>query len=181
MKTAAGLFVVLALVATAPTMAQQNVPPPGTTLTGHLKCGEAQLTAQTQYLDVPDHDRQVLIQTLELTGPDKGATKLVHDGRMFRQSFLKDTPVLDASATGWACLESTNGQRYVYVLYTCTEGLARPRCAGTKREWPRLFDTSGALLNAHYPRSGSRTPALMKKLGLARYLSEGVSLEDVTE
>jgi hypothetical protein len=182
MKAAARLFVVMALVAAAPAMSKENASPsPGPMLTGHLKCGEAQLTAQTQYLDVPSRDRQVLTQTLELTNPGKGTTKLAHDGRVFRQPFLKDTPVLDASATGWACLEGTGGKRYVYVLYTCTESPARPRCAGTKREWPRLFDTEGAPLNARYPHSGSRTPALMKKLGLGHYLSEGVSLEDVTE
>lgn len=181
MKSTAGLFLALALAATAPAMAQPNAPSSPAMLTGHLECGEAQLTAQTQYLEVPGHDRQVLTQTLELTRPGKGTTKLAHDGREFRQPFLKDTPVLDASATGWACLDGGKGRRYVYVLYSCAESPARPQCAGTRREWVRFFDTAGAPLNAHYPHGGSRTPALMKKLGLGHYLSEGVSLEDVTQ
>lgn len=135
--------------------------PPGPMLAGHLKCGEVQLMAQTHYLDLPGRGRQVPTQTLELTNPGKGTTKLAHDGRLFRQPFLKDTPVLDTSATSSACLEGTGGKRYVYVLHACTESPARPWCAGTQRERPRLFDIEGAPLNGRYRHSGSRAPALM--------------------
>lgn len=181
MRTAA-LIMALALAAEAPAIAQEGgKASSATSRTGHLKCGDARLTASTHYLDLPDHDRQVLTQTLELTGPDGRTKKLDHDGRAIRQPFLKETQVLDASVTGWACLEGSGGNHFVYVLYTCAESPVRPHCTGAMREWVRLFDTAGTPLNARYPRSGSPTPLLMKKLGLARYLEGGVRLVDVTE
>lgn len=153
--------------------------PQGQTRTGALLCGPAQLTAHTQYLDVSGHDRQVLSQALSLSLPPAAPRTLAHDGRPLRQPFLPQQPVLDAAATGWACLASRDGRHYVYVAYTCTESPVRPGCAGTRREWARLFDTQGKPLNAGHPRSGPRTPALMRRLGLGRHLEDGVALQDI--
>ena len=183
MRASACFLLVTAFITTTPVLAQQDALAPSIqTHMGHLKCGDARLTAATRYFDVPDHDRQVLTQTLELTIPDNGTTTtLAHDGHVFRQPFLKNTPVFDAAATGWACLQASDGKLYLYVVYTCVESNARPKCVGTLREWARIFDTAGHPLTANYPRSGRRTPALMKKLGLGRYLNEGVSLSGIDE
>ena len=171
------------LLLTSPVMAQQSAGAPAPqTHTGHLQCGPAQLSAETTYLDLPDQARQVLAQSLSLTNPATGSPRrLVHDARPLQQAFLKQTPVLDAAVTGWACLENSAGKAYIYLAYTCIESPARQQCVGNLREWVRLFDSKGTPLNAHAPRSGQRTPALMKKLGLRRFLSEGVSLQDIDE
>lgn len=183
MNTANALCLVAVLGTTLPALAQQGIEAPSVqTRTGRLQCGDTQIVAETQYLDVPGHDRQVLAQTLSLSLPGQASSiRLAHDGRVFRQPFLKHTAVLDAAVTGWACLAANDDKPYLYLSYTCTESPARPRCVGTLREWARLFDTTGKPLNARAPRSGPRTPTLMKKLGLARYLSEGVSLSDIDE
>lgn len=183
MRASVCLFLVMAFITMTPVLAQQGALAPSTqTHMGHLQCGDTRLTAATQYLDVPDHDRQVLTQTLALTIPGNGTTTtLTHDGHVFRQPFLKNMPVLDAAATGWACLQASDGKLYLYVVYTCVESNARPECVGTLREWVRIFDTAGHPLTANYPRGGPRTSALMKKLGLGRYLNEGVSLSGIDE
>jgi hypothetical protein len=149
---------------------------------GHLACGGASFTLQGHYLDVPDHEFQTVAQRLTLERP-KESTALVtlpHEGRPLRQPFLENVPVLDASITGWTCLGASTGKSYLYVVYTCAESPLRPDCVGPKREWDRLFDTKGRALNAGYPKSGSRTSALMKRLGLGRY-AEGVQLQDIDD
>jgi hypothetical protein len=87
--------------------------------------------------------------------------------------------VLDASVTGWACLAGTAGKAYVYVVYTCAESRLRPECEGERREWARLFDIRGNPLNAGFSHDGPHTPELMKRLGLGRYVHDGVQLKDI--
>ena len=150
------------------------------TRVGHLHCGDASMIATTIYLDVYGQDRQTLSQRIALTSAGRRVPVILRgDGRPLRQPFLEKTPVLDASVTGWACLPATGGKSYVYVVYTCTESPLRPGCEGDRREWVRLFNTQGKPLNAGFPRDGPRTPALMKKLGLGRYVNDGVQLEDI--
>ena len=149
---------------------------------GRLACGDATLTASTRLTEVADHDRQVLAQGITLVAPghpDPVTLKL--DARRLRQPFLQGVDVLDASATGWACVKSASGKAYVYVMMTCTESPKRPACAGDTREWVRLYDTRGRALNAGYPHGGSRTPALLKRLGLGGVLADGVSLADLAD
>jgi hypothetical protein len=149
---------------------------------GHLSCGLALLTAETAYLDINGQDRQTLSQRITLRRPDvNGSIVLPSDSRSLRQPFLKDTPVLDASITGWACVKAADGTAYIYVLYTCVESTLRPDCADDQREWVRLFDLQGKLINPGFPHEGLRTPELMKKLGLGHYLDDGVSLQDVDD
>jgi len=163
----------------------QAQPPasPGPEQTGFLSCGPARFEARTQYLDLPDHDRQVVAQKLGRLGADRTLPyRLPHEGRPLKQPFLKSMPVLDAWVSGWACLVSADGQHhYLYLLYACTESPHRPACTGTEREWPRLLNLSGRPLNAGFGRTGPRTPRLMQKLGLGRYLQEGVHLKDITD
>lgn len=151
-----------------------------TTQIGHLSCAGATLTATTVWLDVEDHDRQPLRQSIVLADPNGHDTaSLTSDGRFLRQPFVHHRAVLDAAVTGWACLATKGGKAYVYLLYTCTESPSRPACAGDQREWARLFDAHGKPLNAGYPHTGPRTPTLMKRLGLGHYLSDGVALQDM--
>ena len=166
----------------AASCAQANDQPAGKARLGHLSCGGATLTAKTVYLDVDDQDRQTLSQTITLTRPERsGPIVLPGDGRPLRQPFLKNVPVLDAAVTGWACLTAADGKAYVYVIYTCAESPSRPDCEGDRREWVRLFDAQGKALNAGFSHEGSRTPELMKQLGLERYLHDGVQLKDVDD
>lgn len=152
----------------------------GTSHVGHLRCGGASLTASTVYLDVDDQDRQTFSQRITLMRAENHApSSLPSDGQPIRQPFLKNTPVLDAAVTGWACLQAADGKAYIYVLYTCVESVLRPDCEGDRREWARLFDAQGKALNAGFPHEGPRTPELMKKLGLGHYVDSGVPLQDI--
>ncbi len=144
---------------------------------GHLECGAETFTARTENLDVPEQPRQPLSQ--KIAGP--AGAQLSLDAHALRQPFLQGVEVRDAAATGWACLTSNDGRSFVSVVMTCTESPARPACKGTAREWVRLYDVHGRLLNGGYPRSGPRTPTLMKRIGLGRYLADGVTLSDVQE
>jgi hypothetical protein len=149
---------------------------------GHLQCGGASLVASTVYLDVDDQDRQTLTQSITLTSPGRGeAVALPLEGKLLNQPFLKHVTVLDAAVTGWACVNATDGKPYVYLTYTCTESPSRPACEGDDREWVRLFDIQGKPLNAGFPHDGERTPDLMKKLGLGHYVTDGVSLNDISD
>jgi len=150
---------------------------------GRLDCGGASLIARTVFREVPDHDRQVVSQTVTVAAPGaKTASPLKLDARRLRQPFLPDTPVLDAAATGWACVTSASHQSYVYVVMTCTESPLRPNCAGPTREWVRLYDLRGRALNAGFPRdAGPRWEALMKRLGLDHVEDAGIALSDPSE
>ncbi|GGA38387.1 hypothetical protein [Dyella nitratireducens] len=161
----------------------QPAAPKRSTGIGHLACGGSSLTAETVYLDVPDQEMQRPSQRITLRRPGSNVSiVLPHDGRLFRQPFLKNTPVLDAVVSGWTCLTAADGKAYIYVSYTCMESDLRPDCAGTSREWMRLFDPQGKELNAGFPRdAGPRTSALMKRLGLGRYEDEGVSLQGIDD
>lgn len=166
--------------------AEAQPSPPTTTVVeqhGQLACGTARFEAVTQYLEVPDHDRQVQAQRLSLIGEAPGSShSLPHEGRLLRQPFLRQTPVLDAWVSGWACVASADGRhQYLYLMYVCAESPLRPACAGDTREWVRLLDTRGRPLNGGFPHAGPRTPALMKRLGLGRHLQEGVTLKDIAD
>ncbi|ATF37252.1 hypothetical protein CO709_31190 [Burkholderia thailandensis] len=150
------------------------------TRAGHLHCGDASLIATTVFLDVDGHYRQTLSQRITLASASRRVPVMLHgDGQPLRQPFLENTPVLDASVTGWTCLRAAGGKSYVYVVYTCTESPLRPDCEGDRREWVRLFGTQGEPLNAGFPHDGPRTSELLKKLGLGHYVNDGVQLEDI--
>lgn len=172
------VLIVAAIVTTS--VRAGDMPAAAQTRVGHLHCGGASLITTTVYLDVDGQDRQTLSQRIVLTFAGRSVQVILRgDGRPLHQPFLKDVPVLDASVTGWACLPAAGGMAYVYVVYTCTDSPLRPDCEGDRREWVRLFNTQGKPLNAGFPRDGPRTPALMKKLGLGRYVNDGVQLEDI--
>jgi len=163
--------------------ASESLPAAGAPRVSHLDCGGARLTASTVFRDLPDQDRQVVSQTITVTAPGaRTARPLKLEARPFRQPFLQDTPVLDASATGWACVTSAHHQWYVYVVMTCAESPLRAACAGPTREWVRLYDLRGRALNAGFPHdAGPREEALMKRLGLDHVEDAGISLSDPRE
>ncbi|GLQ95740.1 hypothetical protein [Dyella mobilis] len=149
---------------------------------GYLSCGGAKLVASTTYVDVVDQDWQTVAQRITLTPPGRSqAITLPHEGRPLHQPFLKHVPVLDATVTGWACITATDGTPYLYLGYTCTESPLRPKCEGDDREWSRLFDLNGKQLDAGYPHEGERQSNLMRKLGLGRYVTNGVSMSGISD
>lgn len=156
--------------------------PPADARDGHLACAGAHLTARTQFLDIPDHDLQTLSQTITLIpAGEQIAVPLKLDVRPLRQPFLRHAVVLDARATGWACVTADDGKAYVYVMMTCTESPRRPACVNPDREWARLYDTRGRAIDAGLPREGPRVDALMKRLGLERLEAAGIPLGDPAE
>ncbi|RUL77722.1 hypothetical protein [Dyella choica] len=176
------VFLATVLAAVFAQACAQAAAPRRMTAIGHLSCGGASLTAETVYLDVPDQDLQPLSQRIALKRLGQNvSTVLHHDGRPLRQPFLKNTPVLDAAVSSWTCLTADDGKAYVYVFYVCTESDLRPDCAGTSREWGRLFDPQGKEMTADLPHAGPRTSALMKRLGLGRYENEPMPLRGIDD
>ena len=175
------VFFCVILVAVGAHAEPQSAAPKHVTVIGHLSCGGVTLKAETVYLDVPDRDFQPLSQRITQQRASQSPTVLHHDGRPLHQPFLQGTAVLDAAVSGWACLKSTDGKAYIYVLYICTESDLRPQCAGTSREWGRLFDPQGKELTAGFLHDGPRESALMKRLGLGRYEDEPMPMRSIDD
>lgn len=149
---------------------------------GRLACGTAQLAAKSHCLEFAENETQCTSQILTLTNPSKGIAKqLPHDGKRITQPFVRSVKVLDATVTGWACLTSDAGVSYIYLSYTCVEHDRAPECAGTRREWGRLFDTGGRALNGNLSRRSQHMPEVLHRYGLQRYVSEGIQLQDPVE
>lgn len=162
-----------AALACAGAHASESMPDAAGPVVGHLACGGANLTATTVFREVADQDRQILSQTITIAPAGKSASATLKlEARRLRQPFLRDTLVLDASATGWACVKATDGKPYVYVMMTCTESPLRPACEGATREWMALYDLSGRELNAGLPHDGRQEAALIKRLKL-EHLDDG--------
>lgn len=181
-RHALSLLAMACAFALSPAARAGESPPEAAASVGHLACGGASLTASTVFREVADQDRQILSQSIAITPPGKKtATMLKLEAHRLRQPFLPGVPVLDASATGWACVTASDGKSYVYVMMTCTESPLHPDCAGPTREWMSLYDTRGRALTAGMPHEGPREAALIKRLKLEHLDDGGVTLSDPTE
>lgn len=160
----------------APAVPQRSTPVAALVKPGRLSCGGTVFTAAT-HRAVPGGP--VLAQQLWRQVPgDPQPQPLRHEGHPVKAAAQGPAP-LDAWASGWACVQASSGQAYLHVLYTCPQDMRG--CQGARREWVRLHALDGRLLNAGHPRTGDRTPALMRRLGLTAALSQGVSLSDIEE
>ena len=145
-----------------------------------LQCGDVEVIAKSHCLSPADHETQCRTQSLQLNNPGKGfARKLPHDSKPLRQAFIKDGPVLDAIATGWACLQSASGTPYIFVSYTCVEHDRRPECAGTNKEWGRVFGLDGKDFTAGIPRRSPALQRIYRQLGLSASMEQGIPLQEL--
>lgn len=100
---ASGLLLLLQLTAPALAIAEE-VPPQGLE---KLSCGTAEVTVQAQCFRVADQERQCRTQSLHLRNPGlEVSNTLAHEGKAIKQPFVHDGTVLDAIATGWACVHA---------------------------------------------------------------------------
>lgn len=125
-----------------------------------------------------------MTQKLELHNVRTGAqVTLQHAGKLIRQPFVPEALVLDAVASSWACVKSSSGVPYVYVLYTCVESDDAPECAGTYKEWEMIYGTDGKNLTPAVPRRGkARAQALMRvwrRLGLENVMNRPLPLQGI--
>ena len=145
-----------------------------------LICGDAEVRVTSSCLHFDEQETQCKKQTLQLTNPAKNiAKKLPHDGKPIRQPFVKNGPVLDAFVTGWACVKSASGAPYIYLSYTCVENDRQPECAGTNREWGRVFGLDGKNLGAGIARRSKELGRVYRRLGLSESLEQGIQLQDL--
>lgn len=145
-----------------------------------LQCGDVEVIATSSCLRPADHETQCRAQSLQLKNPAKAiAKKLPHDGKPLRQAFVKEGPVLDAIATGWACIQSASGTPYILVSYTCVEHDRRPECAGTNKEWGRVFGMDGKDFTAGIARRSPALERIYRRLGLSASFEQGIQLQEL--
>lgn len=145
-----------------------------------LVCGDAEVRVTSSCLHFDEQETQCKKQTLQLTNSANNITKkLPHDGKPIRQSFVENGPVLDAFVTGWACVKSASGTSYIYLSYTCVENDKQPECAGTKREWGRVFGADGKNFTTGIARRGKELERVYRRLGLSESLEQGIQLQDL--
>ncbi len=173
-----GLRLTLMALAMPLLASAENAAPPIRQEQDKLVCGDAEVRATSSCLSFTDQETQCKKQTLQLSNPSKGISKkLPHDGKPMRQPFVKNGPVLDAIATGWACVKSESGTPYIYLAYTCVESEQRPECAGTNKEWGRVFGLDGKNFTAGVPRRGAALERVYKQLGLSGAVEQGIQLQ----
>jgi len=106
-------------------------------------CGDAEVTAETMYIDTKTPEIICTRQKIKLVNQKKGVVKILPlDGKLVKKKF-KAGPVLDAVATSVGCLKSKAGTSYILLWYQCNWG---QDCCGDNREWQRLFSVDGTNL-----------------------------------
>lgn len=178
MKTPWALLLVAAsttlLCAAAP--AQASEPPRHHT--ARLTCGRSTLTAETRWRVSPSQPLVWLEQKLRLQRAEAPkAQELPLEGR-WRKRVAAGHSGLDAVVVSWACLQSHSGASYILLAYGCGSDDADAFCGGEK-EWFRLLDEQGRRLDAGLARQDGRYEPLYEKLGVARLMSEGVSMRSL--
>lgn len=149
-----------------------------TTTRDGLKCGDADVSAETTCLALPEIETQCVKQNIRLENIRKGISrKLPHEGKLVTKSFARPNPVLDAFVTSWACLKSTSGKSYILLLYTCSWGEEKSSCAGGAKEWERIFDATGRHVAAGFRRQDRRYDSLYQRLGLSEIMKQGAGLQ----
>lgn len=162
---------VIAMLPAIPVRAEDNI----RVETGTLICGNAIVTARTSYLDTDSIDNQVLDQRLILTNARTNQhTQLVTDGRYVIKHVSGKHKVLDAAVESWACLRSSYGKNYIYLLYYCTALEEKGICASGKVEWMRILREDGMAVDKS-PRHWTITRAdndLYMSLGLEKAIQD---------
>jgi hypothetical protein len=129
-----------------------------------LSCGRAQFRLTTW--SVTDHstgDTEIVSQTLQLTDTARGISDQLPLGSAFVQhKLVLGRQILANFATEWACIASSSGQHYLFILYTCRY-LATDCPFAIGSEWGKIFDTTGRFV------TGDRTGLsvrVLRRLGL---------------
>ena len=118
-----------------------------------LICGDAQVTAETTCLKIPNVETQCTKQTIRLINPKKGIAKqLPLDGKPVKAKSIKYGPVLDGFVAEWDCPRSTSGTPYLLLWYYCNWGRD---CVGDYREWGRIFSADGTYV-AGFRKEGNK-------------------------
>jgi len=135
-----------------------------------LTCGDAELTAETTCLNIPNMETQCTKQSIRLVNSKKGIAKqLPLDGKLVKEKSIKDGPVLDGFVAEWDCPKSKSGTPYVLLWYYCNWGRD---CVGNYREWGKIFSVDGTYLAGFRKQGNKRFNKLYQQL-------EGVKLKSV--
>lgn len=180
MKSTSKYLLLLALAVPVIALAESSVQPDA----DKFICGDAEVTVHSNCLSFPEQERQCKTQSLQLHNASKGISRtLQHAGKPIRQPFVHEGQVLDAIATGWACVKSKSGISYVYVMYTCVENDNDPQCAGTDKEWEMLYGLDGKNFTKAIPRRGSarakELERIYRRLGLQDTAAQPLQLQGV--
>ena len=79
----------------------------------------------------------------------------------------------------WACETASTGRSYVSLGYACAVDPGDEGSCGADKEWFRLLDDHGRLLDAGLPHDGAPEERLETRLGLKTVSEAGVSMTEV--
>ena len=86
--------------------------------------------------------------------------------------------VLDRYVVSWACVAGERQAHYVLLDYACATDPGNQDCGGEK-EWFRLLDGRGRLVDASVPHDGPARDKLYTRLGIADAMAGGVTMTPV--
>jgi hypothetical protein len=129
-----------------------------------LACGGSTFHLSSGCLvDPQNHLTECVNQSLALTHDAGGISIPVMLGARFARPPAMRRRVLDGWVTKWACIRSTRGEQFLFLLHSC-RGLG-DRCAmhGQSAEWTDIVDGNGHRVTGG--RNGME-PGLLRRLGL---------------
>ncbi|GLQ88586.1 hypothetical protein [Dyella flagellata] len=140
-----------------------------------LTCGDAQLTAQTDYVTLPDVQKVVwTAQAITLRNSHSATSvPLALESKPLHLAYYPQGTALDSVVLGWTCLKTSSGKHYFFLAYTCTPSPERPACKEEDESgnWDRVLDTSGKRISDQQ----------RERLGINRAIGDHLQLEDPTE
>jgi hypothetical protein len=170
-------MLVAALCAVAVGVVQADGPsaPVAHSIEKKLSCGDAELTASTQYVVLQDVQKIVwTAQTITLKN-SRSATPvtLPLESKPLHLAYYPQGSGLDSVILGWTCLKTASGKHYVFLAYTCTPSPERPACKEEDESgnWDSVLDTSGTRMSDQQ----------RERLGVNRAIGDHLQLENTTD
>ena len=139
-----------------------------------LACGDAQLSAKTEYVVLPDVNKVVwTAQSITLTNRlQPNPIQLPLESKPLHLAYYLQGAALDSVIQGWTCLRTARGKHYIFLAYTCTPSPERPRCTPDESgNWDRILSTSGQKIKDRQRR----------RLGVNRAIGNQLQLENTAE
>jgi hypothetical protein len=169
------LLVGLCAMAASGVQADESATPAAHIVEKKLTCGDAELTAKTQYVALQDVQKVVwTTQTITLKRtrhPIPVSLRL--ESKPLHLSYYPPGNALDSVILGWTCLKTASGKHYIFLAYTCTPSPERPACKEEDESgnWDSVLDTSGNHLS----------DSQRERLGINRAIGDHLQLENTTD
>lgn len=141
-----------------------------------LQCGAADLRMTSRFLAGP---RAPIAPTHQRLTRRVGANQVPISLERANSVALQDGRTTDRYVASWACVPSARQTNYVLLGYACSADPGSPHDCGGEKEWFRLLDQRGRLVDAGVPHDGVARDRLNARLGIAGAMTAGVSMTPV--